>query len=173
MYYFLPLNGRKRFGEVTHGILPDICCCSSSIPCGIALIPQFTAGNINGAPVLLLYSSGSYKTKANSDSKEAEVELIVNSNFPVTGKINIDVRRGDTDDLLQITITDDGIGRAKAAELKSKSAIKQKSFGMKVTSERIAIINQLFNTNTTVQIIDLMYDNGKAAGTQVIIQIPV
>ena len=90
--YFLPLNGRKRFGEVTHGILPDICCCSSSIPRGIALIPQFTAGNINGNPVLLLYSSGSYTTKAHSDKKEAAVELIVNTNFPVTGKINIDVK---------------------------------------------------------------------------------
>ncbi len=44
---------------------------------------------------------------------------------------------------------------------------------MKVTSERIAIINQLFNTNTTVQIIDITHSNGEAAGTQVIIQIPV
>ncbi len=89
------------------------------------------------------------------------------------GNINIIIDRGDTDNLVKIIITDDGIGRTKAAELKSKSAVKQKSFGMKVTSERIALINQLFNTNTTVQIIDLVYDNGEAAGTQVIIQIPV
>jgi hypothetical protein len=67
----------------------------------------------------------------------------------------------------------DGIGRTKAAELKSKSAVKQKSFGMKVTSERIALINQLFKTNATVQIIDLIHVDGKAAGTQVIIQIPI
>ncbi len=90
--YFLPLNGRKRFGEVTHGIVPDICCCSSSIPRGVALIPQFIAGNINGAPALLLYSSGTYKTKAYPDNKVAGVELIVNTNFPVTGKIDIDVK---------------------------------------------------------------------------------
>jgi len=57
--------------------------------------------------------------------------------------------------------------------LKSKSAVKRKSFGMRITSERIALINQLFKTNTTVQIIDLFHENGEAAGTQVIIQIPV
>ena len=89
------------------------------------------------------------------------------------GNLHIVVDKGDTDDYLKITITDDGIGRTKAAELKSKSAVKQKSFGMKVTSERIALINQLFKTNTTVQIIDLVHSNGEAAGTQVIIQIPV
>jgi DUF1680 family protein len=90
--YFLPLNGRKRYGEVTHGILPDICCCSSSIPRGIALIPQLTAGAIDNSPALLLYSSGFYKTKAISNNKEVDVELNVSTNYPVSGKISIDVK---------------------------------------------------------------------------------
>lgn len=89
------------------------------------------------------------------------------------GHIGINVAMVNGKSMLGINIIDNGIGRAKAAELKSKSAIRQKSFGMKVTSERIALINQLFNTNTNVQIIDLMDGNGEAAGTQVIIQIPV
>jgi ligand-binding sensor domain-containing protein len=89
------------------------------------------------------------------------------------GNIDIVVDKGDMDDYLKITITDDGIGRVKAATLKSKSAIKQKSYGMRVTSERIALINQLFKTNTTVQILDLVHSDGEAAGTQVIIQIPI
>ncbi len=58
------------------------------------------------------------------------------------GNLHVVVDKGDADDLIKISITDDGIGRAKAAELKSKSAVKQKSFGMRVTSERIALINQ-------------------------------
>jgi DUF1680 family protein len=90
--YFLPLNGRKRYGEVTHGILPDICCCASSIPRGIALIPQFTAGVINNSPAILLYSSGTYRTKSYSGNKEVDVELNVNTDFPVNGKISIDVK---------------------------------------------------------------------------------
>ncbi len=89
------------------------------------------------------------------------------------GNIHIIVDKVGTDDILQITITDDGVGRVKAAELKSKSAVIGKSFGMKVTSERIAIINQLYNTNTTVQITDLYQENGEACGTQVILQIPM
>ncbi|MGD0573647.1 MAG: beta-L-arabinofuranosidase domain-containing protein [Sedimentisphaerales bacterium] len=90
--YFLSLNGRKRYGEVTHGILPDICCCASSIPRGIALIPQFTAGVINNSPAVLLYSSGTYRTKSYSGDKEVDVELNVNTDFPVNGKISIDVK---------------------------------------------------------------------------------
>jgi len=93
--YFLPLNGRKRFGEVTHGILPDISCCSSSIPRGIALIPQFTSGSINGNPALILYSSGTYKTKAYPENKEVEVGLIVKTDFPQSGKIVIDVKSSE------------------------------------------------------------------------------
>jgi len=54
---------------------------------------------------------------------------------------------------LRIEISDDGIGREKAAEFKSKSATLNKSFGMKVTNERIQLINQLYNTTTKVQIV--------------------
>ena len=74
---------------------------------------------------------------------------------------------------LQVTIKDDGIGRAAAEELKSKSATKNKSFGLKMTSERIEIINQLYKTNTKVQIEDLYDSNGQAAGTKVTIEIPI
>jgi sensor histidine kinase YesM len=74
-------------------------------------------------------------------------------------------------DCLQVTITDDGIGRTKAAALKSKSATTNKSFGMKVTNERIALINQLYQTNTKVQVHDLTDAEGKAAGTEVVLEI--
>ena len=93
--YFLPLNGRKRYGEVTHGILPDISCCSSSIPRGIALIPQFSSGSINGNPALILYSSGTYKTRAYPENKEVEVGLIVKTDFPVNGQISIGVKSSE------------------------------------------------------------------------------
>ena len=72
---------------------------------------------------------------------------------------------------LQITITDDGIGRARSAELKSKSAIAGKSFGMKVTGERIALINHLYKTDAKVQVNDLTDAEGNAAGTEVVIEI--
>ncbi len=89
------------------------------------------------------------------------------------GKIDVDVSVNGDKSCLQITITDNGIGRTKSEELKSKTAIKHKSYGMKVTSERIELINQIYNTDTDVKIHDLVDENGKPSGTKVIIQIPV
>lgn len=75
--------------------------------------------------------------------------------------------------ILQVSIIDDGIGRAAASELKSKSATKNKSFGLKMTSERIELINQLYQSTTQVQIEDLVDLEGNVAGTKVIVEIPV
>jgi LytS/YehU family sensor histidine kinase len=88
------------------------------------------------------------------------------------GIIRIEVTQPN-DHLLRFDITDDGVGREKAAEFKSKSATQNKSFGMKVTAERIDLINQLYNTSTQVQIIDLKNKNGEATGTKVIVEIPI
>ena len=74
---------------------------------------------------------------------------------------------------LQIDITDDGIGRELAAEYKSKSATRQKSFGLKMTSERIDIINQVYHIKADVQIIDMKDRMNNVNGTKVMIKIPV
>lgn len=91
---------------------------------------------------------------------------------PEGGQLQVKVESAKAD-CLQITITDDGIGRIKAAELKSKSATRHKSFGMKVTGERISLINQLYQTHTRVQVLDLTDTNGNPAGTEVVLEIPI
>ncbi len=88
------------------------------------------------------------------------------------GMVSIEVTQPKAD-LLQVEITDDGIGRQKAGEFKSKSATQNKSYGMKVTAERIELINQLYSTDTKVQIIDLKNKTGDAVGTKVIVEIPL
>jgi LytS/YehU family sensor histidine kinase len=45
-------------------------------------------------------------------------------------------------EILFCKITDDGIGRKRAAELKSKSASIHKSMGMRITADRIAMLQQ-------------------------------
>lgn len=75
--------------------------------------------------------------------------------------------------MLVIDIIDDGIGRAKAVELNSKTATKHKSYGMKVTSERLALINQVYKTGANVTIHDLTDSNGQPSGTKVTIKIPI
>jgi tetratricopeptide (TPR) repeat protein len=78
----------------------------------------------------------------------------------------------NNEQLLKITITDDGIGREKAAELKSKSAT-HKSHGLKVTSQRIEMMNKLNSSGAKVNIIDLKDGQGNAMGTRVELIIPV
>jgi sensor histidine kinase YesM len=91
---------------------------------------------------------------------------------PEGGKVTVQLNQPFADTLL-VTITDNGIGRAKAAQLKSKSATRHKSFGMKMTSERIHLINQLYQSQTQVQVHDLMDANGEPCGTEVVISIPI
>lgn len=68
---------------------------------------------------------------------------------------------------LCIEVEDDGIGRQRAIEQKSRSATVNKSLGMKVTTERLEVINQLYGTNAEVTTVDLKDEKGKAAGTSV------
>jgi sensor histidine kinase YesM len=77
----------------------------------------------------------------------------------------------NNEQLLKITITDDGIGREKAAELKSKSAT-HKSHGLKVTSQRIEMMNKLNSTGAQVNIVDLRDAQGNPTGTKVELIIP-
>ncbi|QHT71704.1 hypothetical protein GXP67_36085 [Rhodocytophaga rosea] len=70
------------------------------------------------------------------------------------------------------TIEDDGIGRKRAAELKSKSATKNKSMGMQITAHRLELSNALSGKKTTVSIADLVDAEGEPCGTRVELQIP-
>lgn len=88
------------------------------------------------------------------------------------GELQVHFSAGD-DNLLVITVRDNGIGRAQAALLKSKDVLRSKSYGMQITSDRIKLINNLYNMRATVTIEDLVLPNGGAAGTQVVIAIPI
>ena len=76
-------------------------------------------------------------------------------------------------DHLILKITDDGIGRKHAAELASKSATRHKSMGLKITADRIAMMQRVNGNESPVMINDLVNPDGSAAGTEVIIKMPV
>jgi two-component sensor histidine kinase len=86
------------------------------------------------------------------------------------GNIIVEIKK-ENEELLNISITDDGIGREKASELKSKSAT-HKSHGLKVTSQRIEMMNKLNSTGAQVHVIDLKDEDGNATGTKVELIIP-
>ena len=75
------------------------------------------------------------------------------------------------DEILFYKITDDGIGRKKATDLKSKSGSMQKSMGMRITADRIAMLQQ--QNKTSITITDLVLPDGSPGGTEVLIKIPV
>ncbi|QHT66198.1 hypothetical protein GXP67_05715 [Rhodocytophaga rosea] len=65
------------------------------------------------------------------------------------------------------TIEDNGIGRKRAAQLKSKSATKSKSMGMQITAHRLELLHKLYGKQTRVEVVDLIDDSGEACGTRV------
>ncbi len=87
------------------------------------------------------------------------------------GKLDLTLRQSNGH--LICLIEDNGIGREEAQQLKSKSASKRKSYGMKITSDRLAMLNKLASANASVQIFDLKNENGTAAGTRVELVIPL
>jgi ligand-binding sensor domain-containing protein len=79
----------------------------------------------------------------------------------------LEVRVFYMDKKLCVEVEDNGIGRQRAMELKSRSATVHKSLGMKVTTDRLEVINQLYDTNAEVMIDDLENDQGEPVGTKV------
>jgi tetratricopeptide (TPR) repeat protein len=74
-------------------------------------------------------------------------------------------------DSLYCMITDNGVGRAKAAEVKSRSGEKIKSLGLQLTTERLALFNQDKSVQTSYRIEDMYNESGEASGTRIILEI--
>ncbi|MEJ0031735.1 MAG: histidine kinase [Bacteroidota bacterium] len=69
---------------------------------------------------------------------------------------------------LVVTITDNGIGRKKSAELKTENQKKHKSTGLKNIKERLEILNHVYRTHYEVNVTD----GPGGEGTVVEIKIP-
>jgi LytS/YehU family sensor histidine kinase len=65
--------------------------------------------------------------------------------------------------LLQVVIEDNGVGRAAAMALESKSAMPHKGLGQKITAERLKATGRLSDMETT----DLYDADGNPEGTRV------
>ncbi|MBE7169214.1 MAG: histidine kinase [Williamsia sp.] len=76
------------------------------------------------------------------------------------------------ENVLTAIVEDNGVGRAKAKELRSKEAIHKKSYGMQISQDRIFLINKLYNTAANVQAEDLQDEQGHPCGTRVTVKIP-
>lgn len=75
-------------------------------------------------------------------------------------------------DELECIIEDNGVGRKMALKLVEGSSIKRKSMGIKLTKERLKLINKS-KINDWIQIIDLKDPSDNGIGTRVKICIPI
>jgi len=77
--YYTPLMEAKPFTCY-------ITCCQSSVPRGIAMVPNFSFGNLMDVPTLLMYEPAMYKeTIFGSKDERIELNVQVSGNFPENG----------------------------------------------------------------------------------------
>jgi tetratricopeptide (TPR) repeat protein len=86
-------------------------------------------------------------------------------------KRHLVIELGLDKEILFYKITDDGVGRNKAAELKSKSAASHKSMGMRITTDRLLMLQK--QNEASITIIDLVLADGNPGGTEVLLKLPV
>jgi tetratricopeptide (TPR) repeat protein len=85
------------------------------------------------------------------------------------GKLEIMMSKDENE--LECVITDNGIGRKRASELSTRSGTKQKSLGLKITTERLALFNNERTGNSFFRSEDILDENGTVAGTKVLLKI--
>ncbi len=90
------------------------------------------------------------------------------------GIMNKDERKGKVTitfalekDMLICEVMDDGIGRKRAAELRSDYKEHKKSYGMEITMERLKLLNAQQKQTLLLDVVDLEDEKGNALGTLV------
>jgi len=86
-------------------------------------------------------------------------------------KIDLQVSRGKNG-FINITITDNGVGRQAAEKIKESKVLKRKSVGIDITKERLANFSRDYQNYFNVEILDLFDQNNNSTGTKVVVHIP-
>jgi LytS/YehU family sensor histidine kinase len=85
---------------------------------------------------------------------------------------HIDIRFRLAGDLIIFEVEDDGIGREKSGEIKSKQIINHQSMATSITRDRLKVLNKKLKKKIELRIIDLKNEAGEATGTKVVMEIP-
>lgn len=116
------------------------------------------------------------------DLEETEIPLLLVQPFvenaiihglaPMQGEGRVIVHYQDGGAFTICTVRDNGIGRIAAMARRRERNAQRPSRGMDLASERLSLWGDLPPGIDPILIIDLIDDQGKAAGTEVIIRIP-
>jgi LytS/YehU family sensor histidine kinase len=77
------------------------------------------------------------------------------------------------EDMLYLRIEDNGIGREASSKLNRSSLSSHKSHGLKVTEERLQILNQVYNVDASMEVVDLFGRDGQPEGTRVTLRMKI
>jgi tetratricopeptide (TPR) repeat protein len=86
-------------------------------------------------------------------------------------KIDLQVSR-DTENFIEISITDNGVGRDASEIIKKNRVLKHKSVGIEITKERLTNFAKDYQNTFDVTINDLFDKDNNAIGTRVVLHIP-
>jgi LytS/YehU family sensor histidine kinase len=92
---------------------------------------------------------------------------------PKKGKGKISVSLELKDDFINCIVEDDGIGINKSMNIKKKSSSDHTSAGMRLTKERLQIINYGKLHEIFVSVVDRSENDSKDSGTKVTLNIPL
>src|SRR6185436_11017794 len=90
---------------------------------------------------------------------------------PEPGHINIYIRKKDN--ALYATVEDNGVGRDMSKQVAQPMLLKKESLGMKLTEERLKILNELKKIKAEFKITDLFTNESKPVGTRVELSLPL
>ncbi len=94
------------------------------------------------------------------------------------GHLSVSIHKQAGVSKLKVVIEDNGVGRQiserrYAEQLPSRTATKKKAMGSKIAADRIKALAELLGQKANIQLIDLVDADNLAAGTRVIVEIPV
>jgi len=91
----------------------------------------------------------------------------------IEGEKNIDLHISNGNGkFIDISIIDNGIGRAASEIIKKSKVLKRKSVGIEITKERLANFSKDYQNSFDVSIVDLYDTENSPIGTQIILHIP-
>jgi len=141
--YYMEMESMRFVGRFSYSILVDETIDASSVEVPPTLIQPFVENSIWHGLLPLETRDGIVRIHVGKDQ---------NSEF-------------------KIVIEDNGIGRAAAAGRKVNMPTKNKSLGMEITAERIAMLKELYGFSAKLKVLDLVDENEMPRGTIVIISI--
>lgn len=78
-----------------------------------------------------------------------------------------------SNNVVEVNIVDNGIGREEAGKIKKSKSLKRKSIGIDLTKERLKTFSEDYDNTSSLTYHDLFNEDGSPAGTRVSITFPL